>query len=149
MKRKQCLSEQDLILHHYGELHANQEQTLHIAKCLLCKERLSALKHDLSKLPHLPHDPDAAAGARMAARVSEQLRGRRRKWLPAIGASAVAACALLISISIWSPQKQLVETAQLTPTTPLSLNEDMPDIDFLEDLELLQELELLSQIEGV
>ncbi len=149
MKKKNCLSEQDLTLHYYDELHADHEQTLHLAECLLCKERLSALKHDLSKLPQLPHEPDSAAGTRMAARVTEQLSGRRRNWLPTIGASAIAACALLITISIWPPQKQLVETAQLTPATPLSLNEDMPDIDFLEDLELLQELELLSQIEGV
>lgn len=149
MKNKQCLSEPELTLHYYGELQTNHEQRQHLAECLLCKERLAALKHDLTNLPHLSKEPDSAAGARMAARVSEQLSGCRSKWMPAFGAAAIAASALLMTITIWSPQQQRVKTAQLAPAMPLSLNEEMPDIDFLEDLELLQELELLSQIEGV
>lgn len=149
MKKIQCLSEPDLTLHYYGELHITSEQRQHLADCLLCKRRFSAVKHDLIKLPHLPHEPDSAAGTRMAARISEQLRGRRRRWMPAFGAAALATCALLITITTWSPQQKWVKTTQLKPATPFSLNEEMPDIDFLEDLEFLQELELLSQIEGV
>ena len=76
---------------------------------------------------------------------------KRRLLLKSLGASAVAALALVVTISIWTPQTKLVQTVQLTnsPFTTMNLNEDMPDIDFLDELELLQELELLSQIEGV
>lgn len=151
MKSKSCLSEQELILHYYGELAANDAQTRHLADCLHCQLRRAALEHDLAKLPDLAYAPDFAAGTRMAARVSEQLHKRRNSWKPAMAASAVAAFALVVTISLWSPQGQPVQMVQSSapPHESLSLNEDMPDIDFLEDLELLKELELLSQIEGV
>ena len=149
--RRSCLSEQDLTLYYYGELSTSNEQADHLAACLICRKRLSALRHDLAKLPNLNYEPDAAAGTRMAAYVSEKLNKRRRNWLPALGVSAIATFALVITISVWSPQSQQMQIvqspAQLHET--LSLNEDMPDIEFLEDLELLKELELLSQIEGV
>lgn len=86
----------------------------------------------------------------MAARVSERLTDRRSNWMPALGASAIAAFALVI-ISSWSPQEELPQTVQLPapPFTTMNFDEDMPDIDFIEDLELLRKLELLRQIEGV
>jgi negative regulator of sigma E activity len=151
MKSNHCLSEQELVLHYYGELATNREQAHHLADCPLCGERLTALGKDLAQLPKLAQEPDPAAGIRMAARVSEQLNGKRRSWLPALGASAVAACALAVTLTLWSPQEEPLQTAQLqTPSlTTMDLNEDMPDIYFLDDLELLKELDLLSQIEGV
>jgi hypothetical protein len=151
MKNKSCLSEQDLTLHYYGELPTHGEQARHLADCMLCRKRFSALSHDMAKLPELRHEPDFAAGTRMAARVREQLNRPRRNWIPALGATAVAAIALVVTIASWSPQShqlQSVQTANPTLAT-LNLNEDMPDIEFFEDLELLKELELLSQIEGV
>ena len=151
MKSNNCLSEQELTLHYYGELASTSEQAQHMINCPLCAKRFAALSNDLSTLPSFTHEPDFAAGTRMAARVSEQLNRRRRNWLPALGASAVAALALVVTIAVWTPQTDLVQTVQLTnsPLTTMNLNEDMPDIDFLDELELLQELELLSQIEGV
>ncbi|MGK2907031.1 MAG: anti-sigma factor family protein [Desulfuromonadales bacterium] len=151
MKNTNCLNEQDLTLHYYGELPAHPEQARHLADCLLCRKRFSALGHDLATLPELHHEPDSAAGTRMAARVMEQLNRPRRNWMPALGASAIAAVALVVTFTDWSPQHQQLQTVQ--PATQalatLNLNEDMPDIDFFEDLELLKELDLLSQIEGV
>jgi len=151
MKNKNCLSEQDLILHFYGELPANDERLDHLADCPLCEECVSALSHDLAELPELSQEPDFAAGVRMAARVNERLNRRRRNWIPALGASAITAFALMITVFIWSPQNPRVQTTQSAPPALaiISLDEDMPEIDFLEDLELLKELELLSQIEGV
>jgi predicted anti-sigma-YlaC factor YlaD len=151
MKDKNCLSEQDLILHYYGELTAISEQFRHLDECPLCAKRFAALSNDLRKLPTMAHEADFASGTRMVARVNEQLRRRRKSWLPALGASAAAGLALVVTISIWTPQTELAQTAQLTKSsiTTMSLNEDMPDIDFLDELELLQELELLSLIEGV
>lgn len=151
MMSKSCLSEQDLLLYYYGEIPENTDQTRHLADCLLCREHLASLNHDLSLLPELLYEPEPAAGTRMAARVKEQLNNRRKSWAPALGVAAVAAFALILTISNWSPQSQPVQTVQSAalPYETLSLNEDMPDIDFLDDLELLKELELLSQIEGV
>ena len=152
MKNNKCLSEQDLVLHYYDELSASGAPAHHLVDCPLCAERFAALGDDLAKLPKLSQEPNPAANIRMVARVNEQLSSNRRSWIPALGASAAAVIALVITLSIWSPQEELLQTAQTsTPPsmTTMSLSEDMPDIDFIEDLDLLKELDLLSQIEGV
>jgi anti-sigma factor RsiW len=152
MSEQRCLSNQDLVLHYYGELAANCEQLRHLAGCTRCAERFASLGKDLAQLPNLAYEADHAAGTRMAARISERLQGRRsRRWLPAIGAAAVAALALVATLAIWSPRSSLVQTVHLTQQTQAMLNpnDDLPDIDFLEEMDLLQNLDLLSQIEGV
>jgi len=151
MNEKSCLSNQDLILHYYAELPANCEQVRHLADCPHCAERFAALSKDLTQLPNLAYEVDHAAGTRMVARLSEQLQGRRNRCLPAMGAAAVATLALVVTIVIWSPRSNPVQTVQLTTQTQAMLNpnDDLPDLDFLEEMELLQDLDLLSQIEGV
>ncbi len=151
MKRKNCLSEQDLTLYYYAERSESEAETSHIANCPLCAERLSSLRNDLAQLPDLANESDPEAGIRMAARVNEKLHEPRRSWLPALGASTVAALALVAAFTLWSPQAPLQQPTRLAAPSlaTLNINEDMLDIDFLEDFELLQELELLSQIEGV
>ena len=150
MNNKHCLNEQDLVLHYYQEFSESSAESLHLANCPECKERLNALSRVMAALPDLPEVIDAHAATRMAARVSEQLKRPRKKWLPAIGTTAVASVALALAITLWSPQQELLQTSSIT-SEPLadSLDGEMSDIDFLEDLELLKELELLSQIEGV
>lgn len=151
MKNSNCLSEQNLILHYYGDLPENKSQTRHLTNCPQCQNRLATLSNDLAKLPNLDYEPDYAIDIRMAARVSEQLNGRQRNWIPVLGASIATTVALVITISIWSPQDDLGQTSEFKtpPLAAIDLNADLPDIDFLDELELLQELELLSQIEGV
>jgi anti-sigma factor RsiW len=151
MNEKTCLSSQDLVLHYYGELPAHCEQVRHLAGCAHCAERFAALGRDLARLPDLVYDEDYAAGTRMAARLSEKLRGRRSRWRPAMGAAAVAALALVAVIAVWTPHSTPVQTVHLTqqPQAILNPTDDMPDIDFLEEMDLLQNLDLLSQIEGV
>lgn len=151
MKNANCLSDQDLTLHYYGEIPSASPELQHLDNCHLCQQRFTALQRDMAALPTLAGEVDPAAGTRMAARVSEQLSRRQSlRWLPVIGGAAVAA-ALVITLVIWpaqpEPRLQLqpVQTAANTP----SLDTDMPDIDFLNDLELLKELDLLRQIEGV
>ena len=149
MNSKDCLTEQDLTLHYYGEL--DTRRAGHLAGCQHCAERLALLTAALAVLPKPDCTADALAGVRMAARVKEKLTTRRRKiWLPALGAGAVAVLALTITFSR-APQPELAQVTLSAPAavTSMSLEEDMPDIDFLEDIELLQELELLAQIEGV
>ena len=150
MNNKHCLSEQDLILHYYQEFSESSAESLHLANCPECEERLNAISREMAALPDLPGVIDAHAATRMAARVSEQLKRPHKKWLPAIGTTAIASVALALAITLWSPQQELLQTSSNT-SGPLAdnLEGEMSDIDFLEDLELLQELELLSQIEGV
>ena len=150
MNNKHCLSEQDLVLHYYQEFSESSAESLHLANCPECKERLNALSREMAALPDLAEVIDPHAATRMAARVSEQLKRPRKKWLPAIGTTAIASVALALAITLWSPQQELLQTSSIT-SEPLadSLDGEMSDIDFLEDLELLKELELLSQIEGV
>ena len=151
MKSTNCLSEQELILHYYKELPANRAEALHLSVCSSCQEHFASLSKDMANLPDTSHTADPLAGTRMVARVSEQLKQPRRSWLPALGASATAVFTLILTVSIWSPQQELEQSAPLTTSelTANNLFEEMPDIDFLEDLELLRELELLRQIEGV
>ena len=150
MNNKHCLNEQDLILHYYQEFSETSAETLHLAICPECEERLNALSRQMAALPDLPEVIDPHAATRMAARVSEQLKRPRKNWLPAIGTTAVASVALALAVTLWSPQQERLQTPAIT-LVPLADNLDgeMSDIDFLEDLELLKELELLSQIEGV
>jgi len=149
MNSKDCLTEQELTLHYYNELDVSRSR--HLAVCQCCTERLGKLSAELAGLPRPDCTPDALAGVRMAARVNETLMTRRRKrWLPVLGAGTVAAIALTITLSR-APQPEPVQVTLPTPeyATSMGLEEDMPDIDFLEDIELLKELELLVQIEGV
>lgn len=152
MKNTNCLGDQDLTLHYYGEIPPSAPELQHFNDCRSCQERFAALRQDLDALPNLSQVADPAAGTRMAARVSERLARRRIVWLPVVGGAAVAAVALVVTLSIWpsqpdlQPQPQPVQTAA---NNTVSLEESMPDIDFLNDIELLKELELLRQIEGV
>jgi len=146
-----CLKEQDLTLLYYGELAESSHQAQHINKCSGCREKLAKLSHELDRLPRLNVSVHPATATRMAARVNEHLQRPKRRWMPNTGTLVVSACALIATLIVWSPQQELPQTTQLTVTTSasLSLEEQMPDIDFLEDMDLLMELDLISQVEGV
>jgi hypothetical protein len=149
MNSNECLTEQDLTLHYYGELDESFSQ--HLAGCRHCTERLATLKAELAGLPNPDCTPDALAGVRMSAKVGEQLATRRRKsWLPALGVGAAAVLVLVISFS-QAPQPEVQQVTLSLPAAaaPEALEEDLTDLDFLEDIELLKELDLLVQIEGV
>lgn len=149
-----CLHERDLILLHYGEDPegtALSAATAHLAGCPGCRDRQQRLAADLAGIPAIP-DPDPTAAARIIARVSERLaRRRQRRWLPVLGGAAVAAAALVLTFVVQPPRQGMEQAAQPTaaPIVTLALEEEMPDLEFLEELELIEELELLRQIEGV
>lgn len=149
-----CLSERDLILLHYGESPDGatvSAATAHLAGCPGCRDRQQRLAADLARIPALA-DPDPAVATRIAARVNEQLDRRpARRWLPILGGAAVAAAALVLTLVAQAPRPGMEQAAQPTaaPVVTLALEEELPDLDFLEELELIEELELLRQIEGV
>ncbi|NJC88984.1 MAG: hypothetical protein FIB02_10735 [Desulfuromonas sp.] len=149
-----CLNERDLILLHYGECPDGATPAAaadHLAACAACRARQEQLALELARIPAAV-DPEPAVATRIAARVNERL-GRRSalRWLPVLGGAAVAAAALIITFAVRSPQPELVQIQPPTTanSTAMNLEEDLPDIDFLEDLDVIEALELLRQIEGV
>lgn len=145
-----CLNDQELTLHYYNELPEDCPQGKHLSTCALCTRRFVELKNDLQLLPELDYPEHPATATRMAAHINEKLQRPRRRWAPAISTLAVSACALVATVVIWSPQQELPQTTQTSlAQAPIDLDEDMPDIEFLEDMDLLLELDLISQVEGV
>jgi anti-sigma factor RsiW len=149
-----CLLDRDLTLLHYGEAPDGmtpQAAAAHLATCDACRKRSTLLAADLARIP-AASDPDPVVATRIAARVNERLnRHRDRRWLPALGGAAAATLALVIALATWSPQTgtEPVPSPATASLATNSLEEDLPDLDFLEDLELIEELDLLRQIEGV
>jgi anti-sigma factor RsiW len=151
MKHEDCLKDEELILHVYGELADDNTRQLHLAGCPFCAKRLASITHDLERLPPLAYKPDDFAATRMAARVSESIKQpKRSKLIPAIGVAVTASLVMIMPFMI-SPQAPVNQLAQSGPasTTNITIEESLPDIDFFEDIELLQDLDLLTQIEGV
>jgi len=150
-----CLNEPDLILLHYGEAPDGttpEAAAAHLAACGSCRLRSTQLAAELARIPAAT-DADPAAATRIAARVSERL-DRRFRWLPLAGAATASAIALAMAIVVFLPGNQSPALSpQPLAASPLliaslDLEDEMPDIDFLEDLELIRNLELLQQLEG-
>ena len=76
--------------------------------------------------------------------------GRSMEIYVLAGTLVWATLALVLSFSL-TPQPEMQQVTLSSPeaATLTGLEEDMPDIEFLDDIELLKELELLEQIEGV
>lgn len=146
-----CLTEQDLILLHYGDAPGALTDAAdgHLAACADCRTRQLRLVADLARLP-LVGAVDPPAVTRVCARVGARLE-RRRRWLPVAGAVLAGAAALAVAIVVWTPaetprlaanppQETVVRQASLQPTL---------DLELLDQLDLLEELETLQAIEGV
>jgi len=149
--KNNCLNEQELTLHYYGEFPEDSQQRKHIDDCPHCAERLASIEQDLSRLPALDYSIHPATATRLSARVIEQAQTPQRRWLPAISAVAVSAFALILTFSVLSPRQDVPQVTQAVVSSPATINfdEEMQDIEFLEDMDLLLELDLLSQVEGV
>ena len=145
-----CLNERDLILLYYGEAPDGitpKAAATHLAACAACRRRSDQLADDLAGIP-VPSDPDPVVATRIAARVGERL-GRKPRWLPLAGTAAASAIALAMAVIVWMPATSPQSPAPNPQVVAsLSLEEEVPDLDFLEDLELIRNLELLQQIEG-
>jgi hypothetical protein len=96
------LSEEDLILRHYGEAEAPADAAAHLAECAACREaeealRLTLLAADGLRVP----ERGEAYGAEVWARVSPRLQERpgrvlpfgRRGWLSLLAAAAALVAA--------------------------------------------------------
>lgn len=149
-----CLHDRDLTLLHYGEAPDRTTPAAaaaHLAACPACQARRARLAADLARIP-APAEPHPVVTTRIVTRVNERLVARHsRLGLPVAGGAAVAVLALVVTFATW-PWRAGVEIPgqpEAPTASVLTLDEDMPEIDFLEELELIRDLEFLRQIEGV
>jgi hypothetical protein len=91
------LSEEDLVLHHFGEGEASVAEA-HLADCAPCREALEALRRDLAATP-MPEAPARGAeyGAQVWARLAPRLAARPRRPWARVAAPLAVAAALVIA----------------------------------------------------
>ncbi|TLM64490.1 MAG: hypothetical protein FDZ69_11785 [Deltaproteobacteria bacterium] len=151
-----CLSERDLILLHYGEAPDRitpEAAADHLASCDRCRSKRDRLAADLRRIPAMA-DPDPVVATRIAARVSERLAQRPRRW-PLVGAAAAGAVALAMAVAVWLPGAPPATTVNRPPAAageaPFVGPPQPPtlDLELLERLDLLEEFETLRALEGV
>jgi hypothetical protein len=102
------LSEEDLVLHHFGEAEAAPESDAHLRECASCRAALEVLRRDLAALPAA--EPPARGeeyGAQVWSRLAPRLaaepavawnsapRPRRAAWTRAAAPLALAASLVL------------------------------------------------------
>ena len=94
------LSEEDLVLHHFGEAEDPAVIEAHLAECAACRAAQDALRQDLAAVP-MPEPPPRGEeyGAQVWARLQPQLAKRRfemrRVWAP-LGLAASLLLAFLL-----------------------------------------------------
>jgi hypothetical protein len=94
------LSEEDLVLHHFGEAKNPAATLAHLAECAACRAAQEALRRDLEAVP-MPEPPprDEEYGAQVWARLQPHLAERkferRRVWAP-LGLAASLVLAFLL-----------------------------------------------------
>jgi hypothetical protein len=81
------LTDEQLILHFYGESDDTEASDTHLASCGACREELGRLQRTLSVLDRVdPFSPEEAPGPAFErevwARLEPQLAGTQRSWLP-------------------------------------------------------------------
>jgi len=98
------LSEEDLVLHHFGETQDAEAQS-HLDSCAPCREALATLERDLAAVP-VPEPPargesyGAEVWARLQPRLQESPRpavARPVAWMRRIGAPLAIAASLVLA----------------------------------------------------
>lgn len=94
------LSEEELVLHHFGEAEDAAEAQAHLSECATCRAALEALRRDLAAVP-MPEPPargedyGAEVWARLQPHLAERKFERRRVWAP-VGLAASLLLAFLL-----------------------------------------------------
>jgi hypothetical protein len=94
------LSEEELVLHHFGEAEDAAEAQAHLSECATCRAALEALRRDLAAVP-MPEPPargedyGAEVWARLQPHLAERKFERRRLWAP-LGLAASLLLAFLL-----------------------------------------------------
>jgi len=114
------LTEEQLILHYYGEEGETLAVERHLDECVECRGLYGSLQRVLNVVDTLPvPDVGPEYGAQMWARIAPRIPGRRRLALPAFAwrwAAAGAACAGLMVAAFlagrfWQPAQKPAQMA--------------------------------------
>jgi hypothetical protein len=119
------LTEEELILHYYGEAEGESlVAETHLEQCLECRAAYGALQRVLNVVDSLPL-PERAAdyGAQVWARIAPQIPGRRHRWelpTPFRWAATGAALAGLLTVAFLAGRfyPQASKTAQIAKGDP-------------------------------
>jgi len=77
------LSEEELVLHYYGEADDSPSAERHLESCRECRAAYSSLERVLNVMGALPvPERGAGYGAQVWAKLAHELPARRRAWLP-------------------------------------------------------------------
>ena len=123
-------TEDELILHFYGEAAARDEAQLdaHLATCPACREAFADLREtlhlvDVASVP----EPSAAFEHEMWARIQPALptrpavqTARVRQWLPMTAWAAAAVALLSLGLAWWQPRSEPVATVATSTAGPAS-----------------------------
>ena len=120
-----CLKEKTLLLLHDGE--GTTAQRTHLTECATCAARYQKLRRDLQTISEILRDKP------LPKAVSRRLSSARVRWLPKVGALAMALLLAGVAVQLWSPSVRLSltgasdgESSTLLDdliSNPLSLNE--------------------------
>ncbi len=121
------LTEEDLVLHAYGETDRPAETAAHLGECRVCRERFERLQRVLVLVEELEVPArDEQYGVRVWQRLEPRLPRRRAAWFPALGgffrpvrlAAAAAVGVLIVGAFLagrfW-PVRPAPQQAQLDP----------------------------------
>jgi hypothetical protein len=105
------LSEEDLILRHYGETAGTQDAAMHLAECAECRARLDALAADLrafgeDAVPERGDDYGAEVWARVEPRLEEKRVLSFRRFLAPAALAASLVLAFLVGRHSRGPEAQ-------------------------------------------
>lgn len=124
-------SQEEFILHYYGEPELGADRSEHLAQCQACAGELAALAAVLEQVtPVDVPEPGDDYEARVWDRLQWRLRGEKRRdrftWVKAFAVAATVIAAFLAGVMWKSSSRQAVEptrvannTGTIHPTTPL------------------------------
>lgn len=125
----QHFSQEEFILHYYGEPELGAERREHLAQCQTCIAELAGLAAVLDQVtPVAVPEPGDDYEARVWDRLQWRLRGEKKRdrftWVKAFAVAATVIVAFLAGVMWKSSSRHVVEptrvvTATTNPTTPL------------------------------
>lgn len=115
-------TDDELILHYYGESDDARAMTQHLEACVTCADAYRSIHDMLHSIP-APHAPERGAfyGSRVWARVSERLTTRRTFWamrrLTVCTAAAAVLVATFVAGRMWSREPVAAPPTHLATRT--------------------------------
>jgi anti-sigma factor RsiW len=140
-------SEEDLLLHYYGETSREERSRMesHLAGCQACREVWQSLQRTLGAVPRINVTLSHRQTRDFAARVARRAGRRRlsRGWL--LGGALATAGLLALTLSIRPPTLFPGAGNNSNKVAEATLLQEM---DLLQKMEMLEQLDLLQELDG-